>query len=57
MADTIPDAQETVRFAIFDALIGEMPVGSHPYLEQAAKVAAKAIQHSHFKWALKVLGE
>lgn len=49
------DAIETIRFAIFDALISQMPAGSYPFLEQAAQVAAGSLDQPHFAWALEMV--
>lgn len=52
---TKADAIKTIRFAIFDALISTMPAGSYPFLEQAAQVAAGALDQPHFAWALELV--
>lgn len=50
-------AKATVRFAILDALISNMPKSSYPYLQQAAKVAAEALCAPEFRWALETLSK
>ena len=48
-------AYENIRFAIFDALIAQMPRGSYAYLEQAAQVAADALKQPAFAWVFPIL--
>lgn len=51
------DAWETIRFAIFNDLIGQMPPDSFPYLEQAARVAAEALKQPEYSWVFKELAQ
>lgn len=52
---TQEDAWETIRFAIFDMLIGTMPQGAHIYLEAAAKTATEALKAPEYAWVFKEL--
>jgi len=57
MEDPKQHAIDNIRFSIFDALIAEMPAGSYSYLEKAADIASKAVNHPHFKWAIQELAK
>lgn len=50
------DARATVRFAIFNALVGEnFPRAAHDYLERAAEVAAEAVADPSTAWAFEMV--
>jgi hypothetical protein len=51
------DAWETIRFAIFNDLIGKMPPGSYDYLDQASRVAVEALKAPEFSWVFKVISD
>jgi hypothetical protein len=53
----VQDAWETIRFAIFNDLIGKMPPGSYDYLDQASRVAVEALKDSQYAWVFKTISD